>query len=260
MGTPQVPAAPTPPPMPPRIQKQSSPPSISEPEPIRQPPAVQQPMAIPQPAARAFPSRPQPTGPQYPVAPQPTGPQYPVAPQPTGPQYPVGSPHPTAPQQPAAARPNDTIVTRLVESGVRGQLIRQPWFQNLRASNADLAVYVSFGVGVVLTGIFSLIPSGFVSDFLIVGLWAGLAYLYLALGTKLSHQFLLWGICVAGGVVTVLKVLSGFSTLTFGTWFGLYRDPLVVVFLDMLLNVAVALALGYLGMQMHREIAKLSRP
>ena len=156
--------------------------------------------------------------------------------------------------------PADTFVTRLVERGVRGELLRQPWFQQWRATQPDVVVFVSFAVAFVLTGLFWLIGSNFVADLLTVGLWAGVAYLYFALGTRLSHQFLLWGICLAGGVSMLLRVillLVGGRTMF---WFHGWGDPLPVYILNVLLDIAVAAALGYVGIQMNREIAKLSRP
>jgi hypothetical protein len=41
--------------------------------------------------------------------------------------------------------------------------------------------------------------------------WVGLGYVYLAVGTKLGHQFLVWGICLGGAL---FAVWSAFSTVT----------------------------------------------
>lgn len=177
---------------------------------------------------------------------------------------PSPAPGATYPQAPlsyqAAGYPQaplkDTFVTRLVEKGVRGELLRQPWFFQLRATQPDVVVFVSFAVAFVLSGLLFLISSNFVADLLTIGLWTGVAYLYFALGTRLSHQFLLWGISLAGGISMLGRVIrlliSGQSR-----WWG---DPLPVYVLNVLMDIAVAGALVYLGIQMQREIAKLSRP
>ena len=65
-----------------------------------------------------------------------------------------------------------------IEKGVRGELLRQPWFYQLRATQPDVVVFVSFAVAFVLSGLLFLISSNFVADLLTIGLWTGVAYLY----------------------------------------------------------------------------------
>jgi hypothetical protein len=164
--------------------------------------------------------------------------------------------------QPVA--PKDTFVTRLVERGIRGELFRQPWFHNLRATQPDTFVYVSYGVGVLVTVLLSLIPSTFVATLLTDALWATVAYLYFALGTKLAHQFLLWGICVVGGIVMLMQLWSVVSLMSIDAsllrYTGRFVEPTALLALDLVLDVAGGLLLGFVGVQVHREMTKLSRP
>jgi hypothetical protein len=198
----------------------------------------------------------------YPVVtPQPHQP--PVAP----PSFVPPVPAPGAPLSyggPAPASTKIAFVTRLVERGVRGELFRQPWFHNLRATQPDTFVYVSFGVAVVMSVLLSIIPSNFLATALTDALWLGLAYLYFAMGTKLAHQFLLWGICVAGGVVMLLRIWSTISLLSIDAslmrYTGRYLEPTGLLVVLLLLDLASVVLLGLVGMQLHREIAKLSRP
>jgi hypothetical protein len=141
--------------------------------------------------------------------------------------------------------------------GVRGELIRQPWFQNFRHQQPDQFVYVSYGVGLVLSLIFSLLP-GLVSLVLSNAVWVGLAYLFFAVGTKRAHQFIVYGICLVGAVLSLLGALFSLSTIM--TLAGLPYSGSAIVGLIIVAagSVVVALILGYIGLQVHRGIQRMS--
>jgi hypothetical protein len=201
----------------------------------------------------------------YPVVPPVVTPSVgvpPVTATPVGPQVP-GAPLSYAVHAPIQGPANDTFVTRLVERGIRGELFRQPWFHQLRATQPDTFVFVSFGVGVVLSMLLSLIGSTFFATVLTDAVWVALAYLYFALGTKVAHQWLLWGVCVVGGVVTLVRIWSTFTLLSLdqslARLMGRHVEPTGLLVLELLLDVAVGGLLIYVGIQLHREIGKLSR-
>lgn len=202
----------------------------------------QQPPVMPYPAAYPVVS---PTG--YPVVPPMALPAVPTAPLVGG-----GQPHPV---YPPVAR--DSFIIRLMEKGVQGGLFRQPWFHDMRQRNANAFVYISFVVGFVASIALSLIPSSFVVTVFTTFLWVAIGYLYLALGTKLGHQFLLFGICLVGGLVMAFRVLSAIVGLAGSGYY--YEDPavLMVVLLVNLVGVAAAV---YVGIQVHRGIQRMSQP
>ena len=188
----------------------------------------------------------------YPTAGSPAG--YPAVP-------PLHYPPPSGGSQtyPGYARPaaQDSFIIRLMEKGVQGGLLRQPWFYDQRQRNPDAFVYVSFGVGVVLSIMLSLIPSSFVVTVLTLALWVGVGYLYLALGTRLAHQFLLFGICLVGGLVMAIRVLGAIIGLSRSFY---YYEPPAVLMVVLLINLAGVGAAIYVGLQVHRGIQRMSQP
>jgi hypothetical protein len=150
--------------------------------------------------------------------------------------------------------------------GTRGEVLPQPWFQKLRANSADMFVFVSYPAAFVITIMFSMLtsrttPQPFVW-FVEYGIWFTMGFLYLALGTKLAHQFLLWGICLVGvlvsllgvwGAVSVLSLDSGLSNLL-----GVSMAPTGLYVFELLLSVGAAAAFGYAGVQVHRGMAHIS--
>lgn len=193
---------------------------------------------------------------------------YPAVPQ-TTPVAPVGYPMAPAPvpgAQPPTAYPpgpvRDSFIVRLMQRGVRGELLRQAWFHDLRHRNADPAVYGSFAVGVVVSLVLLVIPSSFVVTVLTTSLWIGIGYLYIALGTKLAHQFTLFGICLVGGLVMLARVLFSMVALSVGAnrYYGYGYDPVPELMFVLLINLVGAAAFVYIGIQVHRGIQQMSQP
>lgn len=180
---------------------------------------------------------------------------YPSAPPPPPTQV-GGQPYSAYPQSPA----RDSFITRWMERGVQGLLIRQPTFQDQRQRNPDPLVYISYGVGFVVTVLLSLIPSSFVVTVLTLMLWAGIGYLYLAVGTKLAHQFVLFGICLVGGLVMLLRAIGAITALSSGRLYYAYFEPPVVLVLTLLISLAGIAALVYIGIHVTRGIQRMSQP
>lgn len=159
---------------------------------------------------------------------------------------------------------NDSFVIRLMERGVRGELFRQPWFHNIRGRSPDPFVFATFAGGAVLSILLAFIPSSFFSTLLILAVWAVIAYSYLALGTRLAHQFLEFGICLAGTLVMLGRALSTVSTLAadrrLAGYLNVHLEPAPVLVVVLLIDVAVAAFLIYTGLQIHRGIQRLSQP
>ena len=132
-------------------------------------------------------------------------------PQPGGPQFPgPAGPQPT-PVDMAKSLLNkgDSFIFRLMTRGVRGELIQQPWFQNMRTNpqGSNQFVYIGYA-GAVLLGLF-LSLLGAIGSIVAFAIWLGLAYCFLALGTKLSAQFVAYGICGVGAAASLLGLLMG---------------------------------------------------
>jgi hypothetical protein len=88
--------------------------------------------------------------------------------------------------------------------------------------------------------------------------WVGLIYLYFALGTKLAHHFIAYGIC---GVGAVLALFSAFYTgATLIDLASLYFAGTAALLISLAGTVVSGAALAYIGVQVHRAIQRLSSP
>ena len=175
-----------------------------------------------------------------------------------------GGPTPSQPsyaQRPPAVA-GENIVTRLMDRGMRGELFQQPWFHKFRAESPDQFVYISYGVGFFISILLALIPSMFVSMVLSDLLWLAIGYLYFALGTKLAHQFLEFGICLVGALVMLGRIWSDVSTMavnnSMARMLGVSAEPTALLLFELLLNAAGAALLVYVGVQVHKRIQGLS--
>lgn len=122
-------------PAPKPVPNQRSMPVVGSPAPPAQPHSPYQ-----RPAAQHHPSPPPAANPaSYPVIPPSTNypfvnpVAYPLGPQPTFPGTQPPATYPAAPYR-------DSFVSRLMQRSVRGELLRQPWFQDVRLRNAALRI------------------------------------------------------------------------------------------------------------------------
>ncbi|ANE83451.1 hypothetical protein A7U43_28475 (plasmid) [Mycobacterium adipatum] len=150
----------------------------------------------------------------------------------------------------------NSFLTRLMYRGVRGELIQQPWFQSIRQQSADPFVYITFGIGVLLVLIMGMLP-GLVGIVITLGIWAGLAYLYFAIGTKKAHQFIAYGIGGGGAAIAALSALLTVATLIDLAGLRL-AGTAVTLLIVLVLTVLVGAALAYVGVQVHRAIKRMS--
>ncbi|TXH15589.1 MAG: hypothetical protein E6R06_32710 [Mycobacterium sp.] len=155
-----------------------------------------------------------------------------------------------------------SFIARLIQRGMYGELIKNPWFQQTRQQSPDQFVYIGFGIGVVLALILGQI-GGLIGDVLTLAMWAGLAYTFFAVGTKKAVQFVAYGICGIGAVL-----YGGGALLGFLAWSQLTSSPYMsglggssigtVILLQSIASTVFAVLLGWAGVTVHRTIKKLS--
>jgi hypothetical protein len=150
----------------------------------------------------------------------------------------------------------NSLITRLMYRGIRGELIRQPWFANIRQQSADPFVYITYGVGLLLAVVFALVP-GVIGTIITDLVWAGLICLYFALGTKLAHQFIAYAICAVGAGLALLSALYTVTTLIDLLSLHLAGTAALLV-IGLAVTVASGIVLAYVGVQVHRGIQRLS--
>lgn len=188
-------------------------------------------------------------------------PQPDAYPGPGGPQYPGQ----TGPQQTpvdmakSLLNKGDSFIFRFMQRGVRGELIPQPWFQNMRSNPQGSNQFVYLGyAGAVLIGLFLSLFGG-IGSLVASVVWLGFAYCFLALGTKLAAQFVAYGICGVGAAASLLGLLFGVIGLLAATGSPYVSGTLTAMLvLAVVINGIVAVVLGYIGIQVHKGIAKIA--
>lgn len=215
-----------------------------------------------------------PPPPGYGAPPQPPGYGTPPPPQagygpsgpggyPQNPQNPYSTNGAQSPMEAANAllSKSNSFIAQLMSRGIRGELIRQPWFQKWRQTpqQADQFVYMTFAAGIVLTLLFGWM--GAVGVILGLGVGIGLCYLYFALGTKKAHQFIAYGICGVGVVLSLISVLFTITTLIDLSSVRYATGGLMIRLVFSLgVTVIAGAILAYIGIQVHRGIQRMSSP
>ncbi len=98
----------------------------------------------------------------------------------------------------------NSLISKLMYRGIRGELIRAALVRELPAAvTRPVRVHHLRNRTVLWRSSSSLLP-GFIGTLITDVIFAGLIYLYFALGTKLAHQFVVYGICGAGAVLAIV--------------------------------------------------------
>ncbi|MFL0243260.1 hypothetical protein [Mycobacterium sp. SMC-17] len=215
-------------------------------------------------------------GPQQPGAPYPGGP-YPGAAQPNTafgqPNAGFGQPNPgfaasgfpgaagpTTPQSPGELASNligkgNTFLTRLMQRGMQGELIKAPWFQAFRQS-PDQFMLISYIVVAVLVLLLSY-GGGLIGSVLSLAFWAGLAYTFFAIGTLKAHKWVANGIGYGGAAIALVGTIDPITALID---FSDYAPTSLGLRLgvNIAISVIVAAVLGLAGYLVNKEIKRLT--
>lgn len=234
------------------------------------------------------------SGPPPGYTPPPTAPGYPAPP--AGPAYPpplnaTGSPHPAATPAPGYGPPpggiapppgpagdpslpppprdyradarnalnrGNSFLGRLLRRGVNGELLRSITpFQSYRVHKPGPLTAAVFIVGLVLGGVLNQ-SGGLLGVLLCEVVWIAAAYVLIAIGTKGALQTVAYGIGALGAASYALAAVlafSAYSTLSSLPYSGGMTVGLLMVGV---LAVVLAVAHGYVALQVHREIAKIA--
>lgn len=204
---------------------------------------------------------------QWPSAP---APQHPAGgfggpPPQSGPLYPLGpypaNPGPGAtPQSPAELASNligkgNTFLTRLMQRGMQGELIKAPWFQAFRQS-PDQFMLISYIVVAVLVLLLSY-GGGLIGSVLSLAFWAGLAYTFFAIGTLKAHKWVANGIGYGGAAIALVGTIDPITALVD---FSDYAPTSLGLRLgvNIAISVIVAAVLGLAGYLVNKEIKRLT--
>jgi hypothetical protein len=183
------------------------------------------------------------------------------APRPQPPSW-HGAPVPRVP----AGNPK-SFVDRLMLRGIRGELVRWPSFQSIRRDNPDVFLYVSFGVACLLsfvlpqfTPTFGTMAGATLIQLMGFTIQFVLIYLYIALGTKLAHKFILM-MCVIGAVVSLWGAFAFFSLMSLAGGANRLLGEEVVptgwIAVPLVIYLVMVVVYGWLGVLVHRGMRRL---
>ncbi|MGV0810669.1 hypothetical protein ABQF34_01785 [Mycolicibacterium boenickei] len=194
-----------------------------------------------------------------PGAPTPGG--YP--PNQSGPQNPYSANGAQSPMEAANAllSKSNSFIAQLMSRGIRGELLPQPWFQKWRQTpqQADQFVYITYAGGILLAIMFGLL--GAIGTIFALAIGIGLCYLYFALGTKKAHQFIAYGICGVGVALALISILFTIAALVDLSSLRYSTGGIMLTLLFSLgVTVVAGAILGYVGIQVHRGIQRMSSP
>lgn len=210
-------------------------------------------------------------GPQPPAgAPYPGGP-YPGVGQPNpgfgqsnpgfgAPGFP-GAADPTAPPQSPGALASDLIgkgnsfLTRLMQRGMQGELIKAPWFQAFRQS-PDQFMLISYIVVALLVLLLSY-GGGLIGSVLSLAFWAALAYTFFAIGTLKAHKWVANGIGYGGAAIALVGTIDPITALIDFSDYAPTSLGLRLGF-NIAIAVIVAAVLGLTGYLVNKEIKRLT--
>lgn len=160
-------------------------------------------------------------------------------------------------------------VAMAMEAGARGELLTSwPVVQAARSNDVTYVVGI-YAAATVLSLILSLVVHNvyvaIVFDLLLYAMWAGIAYVFVACGTKFSHQMATWGIALVGGIIACQKVMSSFVAAAFtNTTNALLVDTGISVpgagtyIFQMLLFAVIAAGCIYFVVKMFRAMQTIS--
>ncbi|MCV6998858.1 hypothetical protein H7J34_01440 [Mycolicibacterium alvei] len=169
---------------------------------------------------------------------------------PYGPGQPTQSPSEMAN---ALLSKGNSFISRLMIRGSNGELLQQPWFQNFRRQSPDTFVYVAYGIAIVLSLVLS--TAGFIGTIISDAIWVAVIYAFFAIGTKLAHQFIAYGIGAVGAVLSLLSALYTVSVLIDFASIRFAGTTMTLIF-SLVVTLISGAVLAFIGIQVHREIKK----
>jgi hypothetical protein len=97
-------------------------------------------------------------------------------------------------------------------AGTRGELLSNwPIVQSGRKNDAGVVIgtYAAATILSLIISVFVYSSNGalFLDLFMYAG-WTAIAYVFIAIGTKLSHNVAVWGIALVGGILAVMKTIG----------------------------------------------------
>lgn len=154
------------------------------------------------------------------------------------------------------------VVEQWMFRGMGGDLIRGPRFAQFRATQADIFVFFSYAAVFVVSIILNLTTTTFVLTLFLYVLWTAFGYVFIALGTKLAHNFATWGIALVAAVLSLGGVWGSIVRLsadqTVDRLTGEHIDNPGVLAVQLIIYVALAAAYGYLTFVMARFVNRMS--
>ena len=102
------------------------------------------------------------------------------------------------------------------------------------------------------------LASGVIGTIITDLLWGGMIFVFFVVGTKLAHQFVAYGICAVGTVLAVIGALYTITTFIDLASLHYFAGTTIMLIFSLAVTVVSGAVLAYIGVQVHREIQRMS--
>jgi hypothetical protein len=166
----------------------------------------------------------------------------------------------------SALNKSGSFIFRTMSQGVRGELIKQPWFQGMRsnAQGANQIAYIGTAVWALVAAL-AVFMAGVPGAVFAAVVGLALIYVLLALGTKVGAQCAAYGICgigIAGLIYLVIAramFIADLSSIPDSPYAhvstgGSIAEAVVAILVSFVLG-AVA---GYISLQIQNGMKKIA--
>lgn len=166
----------------------------------------------------------------------------------------------------SALSKSGSFIFRTMSQGVRGELIPQPWFQNMRANaqGANQMAFIGTGVWALLALLFAW-GGGMVGVIIAAVLGLALIYVLLALGTKTGAQCAAYGVCGIGALGLLYVIISSAMSIadlssisSSSPYMPSTSGIMVRLVITIVVSVVIGAAAGYIAMQIQSGMKKIA--
>lgn len=166
----------------------------------------------------------------------------------------------------SALSKSGSFIFRTMSQGVRGELIQQPWFQNMRANpqGANQMAFIGTGVWALLALLLAW-GGGMVGVIITAALGLALIYVLLALGTKTGAQCAAYGVCGIGILGLLYVIISSAMSIadlssisSSSPYMPSTSGIMVRLVITIVVSVVIGAAAGYIAAQIQSGMKKIA--
>jgi hypothetical protein len=166
----------------------------------------------------------------------------------------------------SALNKSGSFIFRTMSQGVRGELIKQPWFQGMRSNpqGSNQLAYIGTAVWVLLA-VLAAWGGGIIGVIVATVLGLALIYALLALGTKVGAQCAAYGVCgigIAGMLYLVVSsaiAIADISSIPDSPYAHVSTSGITAqLVIGIVVFLVIGAAAGYIAWQIQNGMKKIA--